>query len=317
MKLKELIERLKMYRGLTRKSCIGALARIFSEECKYDDAGWFRVGDFYIVVSSDGITEELIRDDPFLAGYYSVLVNVNDVVAKGARPIGYAGTISSNLNHTRTMLVKGIREALRLYGLTLFKLHTHPDTSYDAVDGCVVGIAKNVIPSSTARPGQFIIVALDINGSFGSRGWVYCFDTTRGKDQNRVKMLIDGMIHIAEQNLATASRDISAPGLLGSLSMLCESSGVGAVIDLNLIPSPPSIDLETWLKTYPSFGFILTSERPSECMKYLKESGYVASMVGKTTDDKKVVVKLGVEEEVFIDLTRESVFFKSQAPPSI
>ncbi|MHC1600866.1 MAG: AIR synthase-related protein [Candidatus Nezhaarchaeales archaeon] len=308
MKLKEIIKQLKSYKGFTRKSCIGTLARLFSEECKYDDAGWFKVGDMYIVVSSDGITEDLIKDDPFLAGYYSVLVNVNDVVAKGARPIGYAGTISSSSNSTRMNLVKGLREAIRLYDLVLLKMHTHPDTSYDAIDGCVVGVAKNVIPSSTAKPGQEIIVAIDMNGKAGSKGWVYCFDTTRSKSSSYVKRLIDGMILTAERGLVSASRDISAPGLLGSLAMLCESSGVGAIIDLSLIPSPPNVDLEIWLKMYPSFGFVLTSERPLECVEHLKEFGYAASIVGKITSDKKVVVRLNGQEEVFMDLTKESVF---------
>lgn len=308
MRLKEIIKQLRSYKGFTRKSCIGTLARFFSGECKYDDAGWFKVGDTYIVVSSDGITEDLIRDDPFLAGYYSVLVNVNDVVAKGARPIGYAGIISSSSSSTRMNLVKGLREAIRLYGLVLLKMHTHPDTSYDAIDGCVVGIAKNVIPSSTAKPGQEIIVAIDMNGKAGSKGWVYCFDTTQSRPSSYVRRLIDGMILTAERGLASASRDISAPGLLGSLAMLCESSGVGAVIDLSLIPSPPGIDLEVWLKMYPSFGFILTSERPQECIEHLKEFGYAASRAGKITNDKRIVVRLEGQEEIFMDLTRESVF---------
>lgn len=308
MELGHLINRLRSYRGLTRKSCIGTLAKLFGADCKYDDAGWFKVGEDYVVVSCDGIAEDLVKEDPFLAGFYSVLVSVNDVVAKGARPIGYAAAISSGSNSIRVEVVKGLREALRLYGLALLKMHTHPDTTYDAVDGCVVGIAKRVIPSSTAKPGQEIVFAIDLNGSRRSKGWVYCFDTAYGKSPEEVRRLIDAMVLIAEKSLASASRDISAPGMLGSLAMLCESSGVGAVVRLDSIPMPPNVDLELWLKSYPSFGFILVTESSRECVQTLRDHGYAASIVGKTTSDKKVVVELGSSKEVFIDLNRESVF---------
>ena len=310
MELSDLISRLRSYKGLTRKSCIGALARLFSSECKYEDAGWFKVGEEYVVVSCDGITEDLVKEDPFLAGFYSVLVSVNDVVAKGARPIGYAGTIASSSHPIRVEVVKGLREALRLYGLALLKMHTHPDTTYDAVDGCVVGVAKKVIPSSTAKPNQKIVFAIDLNGSRRFKGWVYCFDSAYGKSPEQVKRLIDAMISIAERDLASASRDISAPGMLGSLAMLCESSGVGAVVRLDSVPMPRGVDLELWLKSYPSFGFILATDSPQECVEILKDHGYAASVVGETTGDKRVVVELGSSKAVFMDLNRESVFYQ-------
>ncbi|MDI9619487.1 MAG: AIR synthase-related protein [Candidatus Nezhaarchaeota archaeon] len=308
MHLKDLIKQLREYKGFARKSCIGVLARLFSEECRYDDAGWFKVGDSYVVVSSDGITEDLINDDPFLAGYYSVLVNVNDVVAKGARPMGYAGVLASRSSDVRMKLAEGLREAIRLYDLVLLKVHTHPDTSYDAIDGCVVGVAKKVIPSSTAKPSQKIVVAVDVDGRMGSKGWVCCFDTTRNRTPDHIKGLIDGMVSVAERELASASRDISAPGLLGSLTMLCESSRVGAIVDLNSLPLPKGVGLEVWLKMYPSFGFILVSSEPLLCAKHLERFGYVASIVGEITGDRKVIVRLGDQEETFMNLAEESIF---------
>jgi len=308
LELGDLMNSLRSYKGLTRKSCIGALAKLFSADCKYDDAGWFKVGEEYVVVSCDGIAEDLVREDPFLAGFYSVLVNVNDVVAKGARPIGYAGTIASSSHSIRVEVVKGLREALRLYDLTLLKMHTHPDTTYDAVDGCAVGVAKKVIPSSTAKPGQKVVFAVDLDGSRRSKGWVYCFDTAYGKSPEQVKRLIDAMILIAERGLASASRDISSPGMLGSLAMLCESSGVGATVRLDSIPMPRDTDLELWLKSYPSFGFVLATDNPQECVRTLRDHGYATSVVGETTSDKRVVVELGSSREVFIDLNKESVF---------
>jgi len=82
----------KNFKGITLKSALGELLQVLGKNV-HDDAGVLEVGQTKIVVSTDGIVEDLVRDDPWLTGFYSVVVNVKDVVAKGARPLGY--TISS------------------------------------------------------------------------------------------------------------------------------------------------------------------------------------------------------------------------------
>jgi uncharacterized protein len=40
--------------------------------------------------------------------------------------------------------------------------------------------------------------------------------------------------------------------------MLAESSGVSIALDLDAIEPPPGVALERWLKTFPSYGFLLS-----------------------------------------------------------
>jgi selenophosphate synthetase-related protein len=40
--------------------------------------------------------------------------------------------------------------------------------------------------------------------------------------------------------------------------MLAESSGVSIALDLDAIEPPPGIPLERWLRTFPSYGFLLS-----------------------------------------------------------
>ena len=56
---------------------------------------------------------------------------------------------------------------------------------------------------------------------------------------------------IGERKLVTAGKDISNPGTIGTLGMLCETSNVGASVDLTKIPVPDGVDFEQWLKVYP------------------------------------------------------------------
>ena len=57
---------------------------------------------------------------------------------------------------------------------------------------------------------------------------------------------------------ANAVGDISNPGVLGSLGMLLEASGKGALIDISKMPRPKGVDLLQWLTAYQGCGFVVT-----------------------------------------------------------
>ncbi len=306
--LVKLVEDLRSYKGFTRKSILSDILNIFGDT-SCEDAGIIGLGNSrYVVVSTDGITEELVKADCWLAGFYSVVVNVNDVVAKGAKPIGYANVIASSSAERRRLMAEGAKEAMDKYRLVLLKGHTHPDTTYDAIDACVVGVCDKFIPVDGAKPGDSLVVAIDLEGTFGCPAWVRCFDSVMNKSPEEITRRIDGMIALAKSDLATASRDISAPGIVGSIAMLCEPSGVGAEVWLDEIPSPRGVGLGEWLLSYPGMGFVIATQKPRECVELLEEHGFAAKTVGQATKDLRVVLRLEERAAVFIDLQTESVF---------
>lgn len=303
--LKEIVSKTRSYKGLSRKAQIGEIVNILGE-VDYDDAGILDVEGLNIVVSTDGIAEDLVKSDPWFAGYYSVLVNVNDVVIKGAKPLGYVNVISGP-REIRNKMAEGIKAGLEKYNVKLLKGHTHPDSSYAAIDAAVVGIAKKVVRGTDARPGDEIVMAIDLSGSFGLRGWVKCFDSTVKKSSKQVQDMISAIISVLESGKVRCSRDISAPGILGSLAMLCEASGVGAEVSLDKIPTPEVSSLSEWLTSYPAMGFIFGSPEP-KIFEVLKNSGFSVESVGRFTADKRIIVSMDQKKEIFMDLTRESVF---------
>jgi hypothetical protein len=303
----DLIKKLRNFEGLTRKSALGEILNILKEEA-YDDAGFFDVGEFKVVVSCDGIVESFVKSNPFLAGYYSVLVNVNDVVAKGARPIGFINIISSSSSEVRRKLAEGIRDGLSKYKLKLLKGHMHPDTSYDCVDAAAIGIAKNVLPSTAAKVGDSLIIAVDLVGKFRAKGWLKTFDTTTMKPSQEVLNRLNSVIEIAERGLAHAARDISGPGIMGTLAMLCESSQIGSKVDLGSIPKPADVKLEDWLTTYPGIGFIISTNQPIECMELLRRHKLATAIIGEIIKGKEIWLFYNKQRALFLDLKRESIF---------
>lgn len=305
--LSDLVVKLRNFEGLTRKAALGEILEIF-EEKSYDDAGFLDVGNLKVVVSCDGIVENLVKNAPSLAGYYSVLVNVNDIVAKGARPLGFVSIVSSSSSRIRRKVSEGIKEGLEKYGIRFLKGHLHPDTSYDVVDAAAIGVARNVLPSTDAEIGDSLIVAVDLVGKYESKGWLKTFDSTTMKSNQEVLHRLNSMIKIAERKLAHAARDISGPGIIGTTAMLCESSKVGAKIDLTKLPKPNNVSLEEWLMTYPGIGFVISTSKPPECLHLLRRSGLSAATIGEITSDREIWLSYRKMQELFFDLKRQSLF---------
>jgi selenophosphate synthetase-related protein len=305
--LANIIKEIRNFKGFTRKAILGDLLNLLGEKT-YDDAGALEIGKSSVVVSADGIVDAIVKDDPWLAGYYSVLVNVNDVVAKGAYPKGYACVLSSSSYETRRKIVQGIKYGLEKYGLKFLKAHTHPDTSIDAIDGFVVGLAKNFLSCTDALPEDDLLVAIDLDGKFGAKGWVKTFDSTMHKSSIEIAKQIQAVVSVAEKKLANSSRDISGPSIIGSLAMLCESSRVGAQVNLETIPKPQNIELKDWLTTYPSTGFLFTTRKTEQCKNVLENAGFAVSIMGKILKNREIQLSLDAHVEIFMNLNEESVF---------
>jgi selenophosphate synthetase-related protein len=305
--LKNIIQELGKYKGLTRKALQGKILEIF-EEKKFDDAGSLDVGEYKVVISCDGIDENLVKNNPRLAGYYSVIVNVNDVVSKGAKPVGFLNIISSSSSRVRHQIAQGMKDGLEKYGLKLLKGHTHPDTSYDAIDAVVVGITKNAPISPYANVDDSILMAVDLFGEFESKGWVRTFDSIINKSKSEILHRLNSVIILSEKGLAHGAKDISGPGVVGTIAMLCESSRLGAIINLESIPKPTNIKLVDWLTTYPGIGFIISTNQPKDCLEVFENHDLSSAVIGRILKEKRIWLSYKNESALFMDLMKKSVF---------
>jgi selenophosphate synthetase-related protein len=114
----------------------------------------------------------------------------------------------------------------------------------------------------------------------------------------------------AEAGWCDAARDISMAGVIGSLLMMLELSGVGAVMALDDIPIPRAAVERyfDWLLGFPSYGFVL-SARP-QYVAALQTSfgryGITCASIGVVTLERQVYLRRGGEEQLLFDLDQES-----------
>jgi hypothetical protein len=53
-----------------------------------------------------------------------------------------------------------------------------------------------------------------------------------------------------------AAKDVSMAGIAGTLGMLAEASGCGAVLDVAAVPRPADATMGDWLTCFPGFGML-------------------------------------------------------------
>ncbi len=301
MDLEKIAKEIREFEGVTRKKPIADLINIFdSVRSEYansvvdfgDDAAVIDIGgDDYILFAADGIWGRLIKASSWWAGYSSVLVNVNDIAAMGGKPVAMVNVLSSDDRKACREILEGIRDGIAKFGVPMVGGHLHPDTPYTSLSVAIIGTVKKgcEIKSGTAQAGDSIIAAIDMDGKVGPNS-PYSFDSTTMKTPEEVRAKYRVMQELGERHLVTAGKDISNPGVIGTLGMLIETSGKGATVDLKKIPAPETIDYIQWLKIHPATGFIVTvrPENIGEVIRLFKNAGYAANDIGIINDTSRL-----------------------------
>lgn len=320
MTLKDLADSLRGFEGVRRKRAIEPLVRVFHQgivERKDvlasfgEDAAVIGYdGENHLLMAADGIWSRLMVSDPKWAGYCAVLVNVHDIAAMGGKPIAMVDVFSVSKKDTCEQVSLGMSEAVEKFNVPIVGGHIHPDTPYDALDVAIIGSVRKdaIIYSSTANVGDDVLFAVDLDGRVhpsSNLNW----DSTSSKKPKIIQTQIKSMRVLGESHLLTAGKDVSNPGIVGTLGMLLELSCKGAVLDINSIPIPKKLDLAGWLKMYPGMGFIVTSkkENTKEVILTFKKHGLTCERVGEITDDSTLTITDGDDKADVFDFKKDTI----------
>ena len=315
--IKRMIETIRGFPGVTRKHPIHEVVDMFPTysfekvvAAEGEDAAVLDTGSTCVLFAADGIMEKLLQVDPFLAGYYAVLVNVNDIAAMGGRPLGMVDVISFREGKVGTELLRGIQAGVSKFGVPIVGGHTHPDCNYDSIEISIIGtVAKeDALLSSTARDGDDIVFIIDIDGRFPETV-PYTFDSTSSKSDELVRAQMEAVCKVAEGHLAHACKDMSNPGHVGTLGMMLESSEKGGIVDVTKIPIPQGVDEIDWAMTYFGCAFVFACD--PECSQTIidifKDVGCEGAVVGKIDDTKKLKLTDGQTTDVLFDFNVDSI----------
>lgn len=304
----------KEYEGVKRKHAIGEMVNALKIDAPHvvasfgEDAAVIEHNGEALLFAADGIWSRLMEADPYWAGYCSVLVNIHDIAAMGGRPIAMVDVFSIPSDSSiQEQVVKGMHDASMQFGVPIVGGHLHPDAPYSVIDVSILGCAKldSVIYSHTAEIGDHVVSAIDLTGRVHP-SCMLNWDSVTMKSAESVRAQIAVLEQIGREHLVTAGKDISNPGIIGTLGMLLEVSGKGAHIDLGLIPRPDlaanNMTFEQWVKMYPGMGFVLTAktDKVPKLVRKFASVGMVAQSIGTVDDSNELKICYeGDETQVF------------------
>jgi selenophosphate synthetase-related protein len=269
-----------------------------------DDAALVAHGDGWLVLCGEAISPALVASDPHAAGVAAVVTCISDVRAMGGRPLGLLDMlVSPDPDHARAVIA-GLASAAELLGVPIVGGHLTLGGA-PALSTSATGTVRRPLRAAAARPGDVLLVAFALEGRY--RGERPYFSSLADRAPELLRGDGDVLAEVAEAGLCHAARDVSMPGVAGSLLQLLEAAGCGAVLDLDRLPRPAGVPLERWLVTFPSFGFVLAAppDRAAAACAAFTRRGLACAACGRFEDTRTLRVAAGPRVAVVWDLAAE------------
>jgi hypothetical protein len=267
-----------------------------------DDCAAIPDGDGWLLLAGEGFISGFVAHDPWFAGYCGVMVNLSDIAAMGGRGSAILDILWAEGARQAELILAGLKAGAEAYGVPVVGGHCNlrsPTTQFGAA---VLGKAKRLITSFDARPGDDLIYAVDLRGRYREPDAFW--DASTESPRERLRGDLEILPALAEDGLARAGKDISMAGFVGTALMLLECSSVGAILDVEAIPRPPDAPLARWLRSFPSFGFVLSvaPEHGAEVLRRFAERGIAAAIAGRVTQRRELRLRVQDQEALFWDL---------------
>lgn len=248
----------------------------------------------HLLFAIEGLVGDFVAAMPWFAGYSAVMVNLSDIAAMGGRPIAVVDALWSAGAEQAEPVLQGMAAAAERYGVPIVGGHTNQRADGAQLAVAVLGRAgPRLLTSFDARPGDALVMAVDLRGEFMSPCPFWNASTSAPAARLRDDLAL--LPALAEDGLCDAAKDISMAGAIGTALMLLEGSRAGGEIDLDAIPRPAGAELAHWLQAFPSFGYVL-SVRPQHVAAVQARfdgRGIAAAVIGLVTSGSVLWLRQG------------------------
>ena len=271
-----------------------------------DDCAAIPDGDGgYLLFAIEGFVDDFVQRMPWFAGYCGVMVNVSDICAMGGRPIAVVDALWSRGMAPGRQVLEGLAAASQRYGVPIVGGHSNNQAVGGQLAVAILGRAKTLLTSFNARPGDTLVMAIDLRGAYQEPNPYW--DASTRAPAERLRADLELLPALAESGLCDAAKDISMAGAVGTALMLLECSQVGGVIDVQAIPRPPGVPLLRWLQSFPSYGYVF-SVRPAQATavaRHFESQGIACAAVGEVTATPQLHLRDGETSALLWDLAAQ------------
>jgi len=211
-----------------------------------------------LVAACDAILPAMVERDPEWAGWCSVLVNLNDLAAMGATPVGLLDAVGARDASFAQRMLRGLADAARAWGVPVLGGHTQLGVP-GQLAVTAIGRAEVPIPGGGGRAGHRLRLTADLGG-----GWRHGYTGAQwDSTSHRAPEQLRSQARVVPALAPSAAKDVSMSGLVGSTGMLAEASGCRAILDVALIPTPVGASTADWLTCFPGFAIVSAETLPA------------------------------------------------------
>lgn len=309
MELKTLLESVKDYSGVKSKQRLQHVLRSVQACSKHaiqngDDTAVIPNEDGFNLFAMEGFIPEFVANDPWFAGWCGVMVNCSDIAAMGGTPVAVTNTIWCQDDDALMQMMRGMNAASQAFGVPIVGGHTCQDAPINQLSVSIVGKAVNVLSSFNAKPDDVLLCAIDLRGEYREPFLNWNAATSAPEGQLRQDMAL--LPKIAAMPGVSGAKDISQAGLLGTAAMFMDCSRCGLDIQLDRIPKPSNVEWLDWLRSFPSFGYLITCQADiaPQVMAAFQQRHIHAACIGQLNDSTCLNVTYQNETEVFWDFEK-------------
>jgi len=196
-----------------------------------------------LVITADAVVAGvhfLVDDPPEMVARKLLRVNLSDLAAKGARPLGYLLTVSVPANTPEAWFVafaQGLAQDQSLFGMSLLGGDTTSTPGPVSLSATVIGCVRHggMVRRAGARPGDGIFVSGSIgDGALGLLAAQGRLADPTGFLTGRYR-LPQPRIGLVDADDVRAAMDVS-DGLVQDLGHLCRAGAVSAAVEAELVP---------------------------------------------------------------------------------
>lgn len=204
-----------------------------------------------LVAACDAILPAMVDRDPEWAGWCSVLVNLNDLAAMGATPVGLLDAVGARDASFARRILRGLTDAAVAWGVPVLGGHTQLGVP-GQLAVTALGHTPTPVPGGGGRPGHRLRLTADLGGEWRHGYTGAQWDSTSHRTPEQLRSQAGVVPTLAPR----AAKDVSMSGLVGSTGMLAEASGCRAVLDVAAIPTPEAATTADWLTCFPGFAIV-------------------------------------------------------------
>ncbi|NJE25213.1 thiamine-phosphate kinase [Thermococcus sp. MV5] len=210
-----------------------------------DDAGAIKLKSGWLVVTNDMLVRTTDVPDimaPEQVGFKIFTMNVSDVAAMGATPIGFLFSIGVPRDFEMEYLEgisRGIAKASEFYRTPIISADTNEACDL-IIDGIALGKTKRLLTRSGAKIGDLVCVTGDIGRALaGLKAYFENLEVGERTRKALYEKLLEPKARVREGQIlskyANAAIDIS-DGMSKELHLIAEMSGVKILVDAEKLP---------------------------------------------------------------------------------